>query len=255
VTRSVLLFAVALVWTSGAAHAERLTIAVSSPEVRITSNFAGSPVTVFGVIDDVASTAARPGGYEMAVMILGPNERVVARRKDRVLAIWANRDARAIGGAPSFYGLSTSAPLDTVASPNAMQRLQIGFQNIRFVIDGRSSGLDEGAIEFRDAFIRLRQQERLYTEATSVEFIGDRIFRSTVFLPANIRVGRYTVVAYLFSEGELLAHAQERFDVSKAGIDGSIAAFARNQSLLYGILCAGLALFVGWAGGVIFRRD
>ena len=34
-----------------------------------------------------------------------------------------------------------------------------------------------------------------------------------------------------------------------------MAAFARNQSLVYGLLCAALALFVGWLGGVIFRRD
>ena len=31
--------------------------------------------------------------------------------------------------------------------------------------------------------------------------------------------------------------------------------FARNQSLLYGLICVALALIVGWLGGVVFRRD
>jgi hypothetical protein len=34
-----------------------------------------------------------------------------------------------------------------------------------------------------------------------------------------------------------------------------MASFAQNQSLIYGLICAALAVFIGWAGGVIFRRD
>ncbi|MEJ0096883.1 MAG: TIGR02186 family protein [Bauldia sp.] len=63
------------------------------------------------------------------------------------------------------------------------------------------------------------------------------------------------MLAYLFSGGALVAHAEDGFVISKSGAEGSIAAFARSQSLVYGIICAGLALFIGWAGGVIFRRD
>ncbi len=34
-----------------------------------------------------------------------------------------------------------------------------------------------------------------------------------------------------------------------------MSAFARSQSLLYGLICVVLALTIGWLGGVIFRRD
>jgi hypothetical protein len=34
-----------------------------------------------------------------------------------------------------------------------------------------------------------------------------------------------------------------------------MAAFARTQSLPYGIIVVAMALLVGWLGGVIFRRD
>ena len=64
------------------------------------------------------------------------------------------------------------------------------------------------------------------------------------------------MLAYLFSGGELLRPAEDMIAVvSKTGFEGTMAAFARNQSLVYGVLCAALALFVGWLGGVIFRRD
>jgi uncharacterized protein (TIGR02186 family) len=253
--RRVALLLLAIVAATGAARAEKLTVAVSTPEVRISSNFAGTPVTVFGVIEDGTPVIGAVGAYKVAILVLGPTESVVARRKDRVLGVWANRAARTIGGAPSFYSLTTSEDLDTLASPAVLQRLQIGFDNIVFAFDGLTLAKDPETQEFRDAFIRLKTQAGLYEQNADVGFVGNLIFRSSAFLPANIPVGRYTVLAYLFSGGELIAHAQDRIEVSKTGFEGTMAAFARNQSLVYGVLCAALALFVGWLGGVIFRRD
>jgi len=249
------LVALALAAVTLPARAERLTVAVSTPEVKISSNFTGAPVTVFGVIEQDAKRPLSAADYRVAILVLGPNESVVARRKDRVLGVWVNHDSRTIGAAPSFYALNASTTLDALANPAVLQRLQIGFDNIGFVYDGRPAAVDPEAMEFRDAFLRLKKQARLYDEASSVTFIGNLIFRSSVFLPANIPVGRYTVLAYVFAGGELIAHGQDKIDVSKTGFEGSMAAFARNQSLLYGLICAALAVFVGWAGGVIFRRD
>ena len=253
--RRAVLIVLAIVAATGVARAERLTVAVSTPEIRINSNFTGAPVTVFGVIEGGAPAAGAAGAYQVAILIVGPAESVVARRKDRVLGVWANKAARVIGGAPSFYALNTTAPMETLANPAVLQRLQIGFDNIGFVFDGRTTLGDPETLEFRSAFVRLKQQAGLYDHEQNVGFIGNLIFRSSAFLPANIPVGRYTVLAYLFSGGELIANAQERIDVSKTGFEGTMAAFARNQSLVYGVLCASLALFVGWLGGVIFRRD
>jgi uncharacterized protein (TIGR02186 family) len=115
--------------------------------------------------------------------------------------------------------------------------------------------LTAAAPEFRDAFIRLQAQAGLFAETTGLEFLGDTIFRSTIFLPANIADGRYTVLAYLFSGQSLVAAAEGNFTVSKIGFEQTVASFAAGQPLLYGILCVALAIFVGWLGGVIFRRD
>ncbi|HVY19423.1 MAG TPA: TIGR02186 family protein [Bauldia sp.] len=253
--RPALLFILVAVIASPAA-AERLTVAVSTPEVMINSNFTGTPITVFGVIEQDASRPAVPDAkYNVAILVLGPNESVVARRKDRVVGIWLNHAARTIGAAPSFYDLETNVPADALANPAVLQRLQIGFDNIGFVFDGRTGASDPESAEFRDAFLRLKREDGLYTETSNVSFVGNLIFRSTAFLPANIPVGRYSVLAYVFADGELIAHAQDRIEVSKTGFEGSMARFARSQSLLYGLICAALAVFVGWTGGVIFRRD
>jgi len=239
-----------LVAVASPAAAERLTIALSLAQVEIASNFSGAPMTVFGVI--AADRGAQPAAdYQVAVMVLGPTESLVERRKDRLVGIWMNRAAMTIGGAPSYYALQTSEEPHAIAKPDILNRLQIGLDRLAIGLDER----DPASGEFRSAYIRLKEKAGLYSEETAVRFLGPLIFRTGTFLPANTPVGRYTVIAYLFSGDNLVAHAQDYFVVTKSGLEGSIAQFARNQSLAYGILSAALALFVGWAGGVIFRRD
>lgn len=245
-----------VLFAASAAHAERLTIAVSSPEVKIDSAFTGTMLTVFGVVEkDTTAAPTTSPDYKVAVLVIGPGESVIARRQDRILGIWVNRAAQLILRPPSLYSLSTTDPLDALANPPVLDRLGVGFDNIPFAYEGRATINDPAAKEFRDAYVRLKQKQGLFNQEIGVNFLGDLIFRAGVHLPANIATGRYSVLAYLFADGELIANAQDTVEVSTTGFEATMASFARSQSLLYGIICAALAVFVGWLGGVIFRRD
>jgi uncharacterized protein (TIGR02186 family) len=235
------------------AHAERLTVAVSTPQVQITSNFSGVAVTTFGVIEG-AEDASLQGGYQVAVVVVGPPHSVVERRKDRILGIWANSGAATIIGAPSFYALDTSAPLANIAPQATLLRLGLGFDNLGLSYAGDAPPTPEQT-DFTAAFVRLQEQSRLFTQGIGVQFIGDTIFRSTAFLPANIPDGRYEVLAYLFAGHTLVAAGQSSFTVSKTGFEQAIAGFAGGQALIYGLMTVALSVFIGWLGGVIFRRD
>lgn len=239
-----------------AAHAEKLTVAVSTQDISIDSGFTGAPVTVFGVVEQGSgSLPPDASDYRVAVVVLGPPETVIARRKDRFLGVWANSAAQTIIRPPAFYGLSTSEPLEQLANSAVLDRLEVGFEHIAFTYQGHALVNDASAQEFRDAFIRLKQKAGLYYQQLGVSFVGNLVFRATAFLPANIPVGRYSVLVYLFSEGDLIASAQERIDVSKSGFEGAMSAFAHSQALAYGLIVVALSLFIGWLGGVIFRRD
>jgi uncharacterized protein (TIGR02186 family) len=240
---------------AGTAQAEKLTIALSTPEITINSNFTGTTVTVFGVIDRDAGSVSGVGGYDIAVLLLGPRETVVARRKDRILGIWANAASQTIEEAPSFYSLSTSVNTEDLATAPVLDRLQLGFDSIAFRYQGLPLTNDPAAGSFREAFIRLKDKAGLYHQQVGVSFIGNLIFRTTLYLPANIPVGSYTADAYLFSDRLLIARADDRLRVTKTGLEDTMSTFARSQSLLYGLICVALALITGWLGGVIFRRD
>ena len=240
---------------SGTALAEKLTIALSSPDVTINSSFAGASLTVFGVIDRGGTTTASAPGYEIAVVLQGPLETVVARRKKRILGIWANAASETFEAAPAFYAVSSSIDIAELANPPVLGRLQLGIDAIAFHYAGHVNANDPATAGFRDAFVRLKQRARLYQQQVGVRFVGDLIFRTTFRLPASIPIGPYRAEAYLFSAGQLVARADESLIVTKTGAEDTLSAFARKQSLLYGLICVALALVTGWLGGVIFRRD
>lgn len=248
--------AAALAAGLGAARAERLTMALSTTDIQINAAFSGTPLTVFGVIErDDTSTLPLEADYRVAVVVLGPRHSIVVRQKDRILGIWANREAQTIINPPSLYLLNTSVDLPNLASSAILDRLQLGFENIDFVYQGRATVNDPDVVDFRDAFLRLKQEARLYSENVGVSFIGNLVFRTTALLPANLPTGDYTVIAYLFSGNELIARDEERVSVTKTGFEATLASFARTQSLPYGIIIVAIALAIGWLGGVIFRRD
>ena len=62
------------------------------------------------------------------------------------------------------------------------------------------------------------------------------------------------MLVYLFAGGAA-REAEDTLDVTKTGFERYMFSVARSQSLLYGLGCVALALFIGWLGGVIFRRD
>jgi uncharacterized protein (TIGR02186 family) len=214
------------------------------------------PITVFGVVERDAQTVSRGGEYEIATLVLGPPETVVARRKDRILGVWANSDSETFLAAPSFYVVSATGAIDDLAAASLLKRLRLGFDNIGFRYGERREVDDPAAAEFRDAFLRIKQRAGLYSEQVgSVGFIGDTIFRTTVWIPANVPVGVYQVSVFLFADGAILARSDEAFTIAKTGFERFMFTFSRQDSFIYGVVCVALALFTGWLAGVIFRRD
>lgn len=244
---------VALLWANLPAAAQDLTIALSTQEVRITSNFTGTEVTLFGVI--AGDPAPPEGGYAVAVTLRGPSQNVAVRRKDRVVGVWINRASKTVLAMPAFYALRTSTPLSDIGDAELLRRNFLGTANLAFVYRDSLMINDPDGEEFRQAFLRLKQEGGLYSEAVDVTFLGDQVFRTTIALPANVAVGAYRAEVRVFADGSLLALERENLVVARSGGERLLFDFSRTQSILYGLASVALALFVGWAGGVIFRRD
>ncbi len=232
------------------AAAETLVSTLSDEAIEITSSFTGSRIVVFGVVRDEQSPDPDPG-YEIAVVVRGPEGDLTVRRKDRIFGLWVNAASRGFFKVPSYYVVHMSENFSLAASKELVARYKLGLANLNFV----RSAYEPEARRFADALIDIRKREGLFVERPdAVTFLAPNVFRTTFFLPAVIPVGTYRVSVFLFREERLLAARTENLEIAKTGLSDSIARFARAQGALYGMMTVGLALFIGWFAGIVFRR-
>ena len=237
--------------TAAPAAAETLVASVSSSRIEISSDFSGTTLVVFGVVERDAATVARPGGYDVVVVVRGPDEEVVARRKQRTFGIWVNRESERFPEAPSFYSVDSTRPLDEITSPEILSAHDLG---LRYADFGRGPG--KGNEPFRDALIRIRESAGLFAQrGGTVTMLTPTFFQVGVPLPGTVPDGRFTVEISLFGDGALLAHNIADLAVEKTGFEDAVHVIAGEQPLLYGFVVVALAIFAGWLGGVVFRRD
>jgi uncharacterized protein (TIGR02186 family) len=241
-------FAALLLWAVLAAPAraaEPLIADITTHFIAITTGFTGANIVLFGATD---------GTGDIVVVVSGPEHDVVVRRKSRVAGLWINTREAAFSGVPSFYVVYSSRPLDDIAPPPMQARLQIGLANLPFEPTGRRRPAAELA-EFRAALIRERQREGLFGEgAGRVYFLGDRLFRADIALPANLPTGEYSVRIYQVKDGAEVAAQTSPLFVSQAGLDADVFDFADRHALLYGIVAVAGAAMAGWLASLPFRN-
>ncbi|MEJ8473341.1 TIGR02186 family protein [Roseibium algae] len=238
------------------ARAEELVTSLSSNMVSIQSNFTGTEIVVFGQIIRDAHTVARPGNYDLAIAIEGPKQDVTTRRKKRFLGVWINRYYEMFKGVPSFYALATTKRAGELGDRSILDENGIGLNHLNLPVSGHSRVPLSDRDDFRKAFLRLRQEEGLYSERPeTIEFLTATMFRTSIPLPANIPVGNYKVKSYLFQDGILLSKQEAELAVAKIGFEQLTYNLAQNQPFIYGLMAVLIAIFTGWLAGVIFRKD
>ena len=185
----------------------------------------------------------------------GPREDQTVRSKARSLGIWLNRDRLAFAGVPGYYAVAASGPIDKIAHPDVIARHELGAEHLKLKpIDATGLEISEIAA-FQDALVRNKQRQHLYTvEPEPVNFIGPRLFRTTLHFPANVPPGIYKVQVFELGNGQVTGAQRSTLVISKIGVEADIYDFAQQQAALYGLLAIALSVTLGWLAGVIFRR-
>ena len=120
---------------------------LSAHLIAITSNFTGTELLLFGSTEE-------PG--DIVVVVRGPPHAMRVRLKSRFAGIWINRRSQQFDTVPAYYATTSSRPLQQIASPGLLTRLQIGADNLRF-----SPRRDIGEAElqpYREAIIRNKER-------------------------------------------------------------------------------------------------
>lgn len=234
---------------------EALNIGISSTEIAIVPDFSGTNVTVFGAIENVDTALLARGGYDIVVALEGPRDRIIMRRKERVAGIWINRQSVVFDAMPESYSMTSTRDLPAIASELELSTHGVGLPRARIVPTSFSGRAEEVAL-YRDAFLKLKTESRLYQDNPGgVEFVSSSLFAATIHIPADIPNGRHVIRAYLFKEGKVFDEKTLDMQVVKTGLEESITSAAFDQPLLYGLFAVLLAVLTGWAASLMFRRD
>ena len=189
----------------------------------------------------------------VVVVVRGPEQRDIVRRKERVAGIWVNRQQFPFTEIPAFYSVASSRPLQEIADSPLLARHQIGLEYLQF--NPGEVAPEAVTTAFRDALIRNKQRLGVFHDRLGkVRFVAPRLFRTDVHLPSNVPTGTYTVTVYLIRDGEVRSAQTTPLVVSKIGIGARVFEFAHQHAAIYGVLAILMALFAGWLAGVIFRK-
>ena len=231
-----------LCWGS-VARAEGLVADLTSHLIAITTGFTGASVVLFGATD---------GPGDVIVAVRGPEREMTVRRKSRVAGIWVNTQQVTFGNLPSFYAVAASRPIAEILSPAAAAFYRLGIANLKLAASTPAPSVVVDA--FRTALERTQQEAGLYVEQMGkVDFLGERLFRTTITFPANVPTGTYLVEVFLVRDKDVVSGQTTPLVVSKVGVDAAVFEFSTRQPGFYGAIAVLTAVVAGWLASLPFR--
>lgn len=238
--RSLCLTLLLLPFFASPAFAKPIVADMASHEIRITSDFTGARLLMFGARND-------PG--DIIIVVRGPAKPLTIRKKERMGALWVNRYMEHYPSIPLYYAIATSRPFEDITRSRAMLGLGIGADTI--IGDNGT----ERSLDFKQAWMEHLREESLLVEGSgAINFIGETLFKTVIPFPDSLPRGTYTAETYLFSDGQLIGMQATPISVVKSGFDAFVYDSANEQPLLYGIVAVLVALSAGWGASVIFGR-
>jgi uncharacterized protein (TIGR02186 family) len=230
---------------------------VSTRRIAVTSTFSGTGIIVFGAVDNSRQASAESGLYDVVIVISGAPSRLVARKKSNVGGLWINTASTTFTSVPSYYAISSTRPLDEIASDDVLKSSGIGFDFVPMTFHRSARNLTAAEIkEWRDAVVRLKQRDRLYQQDEyGVAFVGRSLFRSAFDMPATVTVGAFETRVYLFRDGELLSTYATKLDLEREGLEHFVHRFAFDHPFFYGVLTVIIAVGAGMLASYVFNRN
>ena len=234
-----------------------MSILVNKDSKIIVQGFTGTELLLFGAILD--PSGARAGqDYHIVVVLKGPAEPIQLREKERIGPIWMNADSTAFRSAPSFFAVSSSAPISEIVDERTAAIYELGLDFIQLSPSG-TIDLEEQT-RFTAGLVDLRQRQGLYKEevntkgntSSGVQVSEQVLYQARISLPSNVTTGTYTAETFAIANKRVIASAISNVEVKKVGFERFIELFSQQQALWYGLLAVSLSIFMGWMAGRLF---
>ncbi len=236
--------------------AEEIVADLSQSNIGISATFDGSNILIFGAISRDAPMPT-DGDMQIILTVAGPKLPISVRRKDKKLGlIWVNSETVLIDEAPSFYSISTTAPINEILTDKADLTYRVSIPRAIESIGAKiaAAGHSESTTEkFTEALIRIRTNNNLYNiQEGAVKLVSNTLFSASVDLPSNLTAGNYTARILLIRDQQVIDQFETTLDIHKVGMERWLYTLAHENALYYGIMSLFIAIVAGWMASAVF---
>ena len=223
-----------------------LEVDISEPVLEISTGFNGDTLTLFG-------TAKLKG--DIVIIVKGPAQETTIRRKSDILGLWITSKSLTFKNVPQYYNVASSRTVFDITDTDTRLKHKMGINSLTF--DNIESNItDEQHDRFQEALIQNMQLSGLYSlTPDAIEYLNETLFKTQIYMPANVPIGDYEIEAFLFKNGKLLDKKVKPFEVKQIGTAASVREFALSAPLTYGILIIIIAIFSSLVAILLLRRE
>lgn len=235
--------------------ASAVTLELQPEEILIGATYTGSSIVATGEI---------PVDSEVAVLLIGGYEDISLKKKGKALGLlWMNMGKVVIHNIPSVYLLYTAKSIEDLngAEQGNANKLEIGFPALEKAVTITSEGNGtENTSELFAEFLKLKSSEDLYAfvpNGVSYQAVQDTVksFSASVAVSPRLKQGQYDIRAYVIKDGAIVDQNSKILEVKEVGFPAFISRMAYEQSALYGVLAAAIAIAAGLFMGLIFSKN
>lgn len=263
-----------LLLAAAPARADGLVTSLSQNVVRISTDYAGAQIILFGAVERYnlpvlgqntpPNRPPQPRRADIAVVVKGPRQDATIRRKGRVSGIWVNVASAEFKNVPSYYLVAATAKLDAIAATDALNDQGIGLDHLALAPVAATPGEGE---RLRKALMQMKIDNGLYTDLTrdrpggdeageGIRLVGNTLFSLKIPLPPDAPVGSYEVRVYLMQDGAIVPSTPivQTFYLRKSGFERWAYKHAMTNPLLYGLAAILLMVVAGFGASALFRK-
>lgn len=228
-------------------RAQAVSCQVSPSIIPITMGYHGMPLEIKG---DSAP------GDDVIVKITSAPADIHLKYKGKAGGIfWMKLGTLTFKEIPGTYLVSTSASIDKVLSPAALEQNGIGIAALqkKATIEVEHGEIPEG--DWFTQFFEFKQHENNYAiKEGNVQVNPAGGFTLTLDWPYQAQPGDFTVEVITAKNGQVTGRAETALKVEMTGMVATISNMASNNRAVYGIIAIVVALTVGFAVGNIFKK-
>lgn len=244
------LFALLALVMLGGARDPILVTEVSQHEIQVRQGFTGAELLLFGAILTPEGTRAGQD-YDIVVVLKGPTQSVVLREKQKIAGVWINAESTELRSAPSFFALSSTAPVEKIVDDRTAAIFELGLPWLQLSPIGAIEPDEQK--RFAAGLVDLRERQGLFNEDEGGVKVNEQVlYQARINLPSHVQTGTYTAETFAISHGRVVASGTNQVEVRKLGFEGAVATFAQDYGFAYGLLTIAVSVFLGWLAGRVF---